>query len=971
MDDTGTWFIATFEFGEFVRQKGTVVWATGHPGSGKTILASISIEHLEVRFSGRSDVAILYAFLRYSEKHTLLQIIAGLLAQLVRCHPVAFSHLLPTYKHADVHKDELSCSDAVKLLKSSLGLFSDTFIVIDGLDEVNDTTKDGLLKVLTSVHANILVTCRPLDLFMRRHTPRALHIPVQAQTRDIEVYVSERIKDSTRLASILAEHPDIAERFTALIQEKSKGMFLLAKLQMELVLERCATIGSLLAALRTLPSGINDMYHHTMDRISALSEEEVSIAHRAILWIHHARDELSPEDLQHALAFSYQDNEFVEDHRVSIPVLLSICCGLVTVEDGDLGKRVIRFIHYSTQEFMKGVTFSDLPDPHDLLAVTSVARVEPHMRMLTVGLKSEEWGSGVAASWDEHMDPLLRYAHRNWGHHAKICDNQHGLNPFIHTFLSKYSTYTTSDYHGHVSKVLPGLSFAAAHDLANLISSRILPYVPTHSAPTPFHISAQRGHTATLHALLKNYRGVNVKDESGSTPLHHCVSRRSQLVPDVARLLLHLSPSDTWRAFPSEVIDINAQDHDGCSAFFEACRNFNDLPIECLNDRTGPEGRILHLFASHPGIEVDLPDAAGDTPLSHACGSYRTSGVAQFLLSSIPTLKIDTSNKRGETPFMRACENLSVTVVNCFLSRDPGVLHCLQEDYEGKTALERIVAYDGETLTRNRIPQGIDGRLLVHQIIRILLQHASHVRMVPTATKHAEGLPSIYQVRASRAEQSPTFVCLEEGHRRYEDGRTALMLLVDYPVTLEYLVSVNLDNSDFINAQDSDGRCALMYACSGQVPASTSFSVHVLISHPSININLRDRTGMSALDYALCSENIHVLNQLLGHPSWDAPAIRNAVITAVQELKIHSKAIQGLLEAQQVQIAFSNNSATADATLLMAGLLHRADCMDILEQAVKECVFRCPSKGLFRTVSVRNPHSSGFVRWFSAEEWPY
>ncbi|KAF5332475.1 hypothetical protein D9611_005348 [Ephemerocybe angulata] len=84
MDDTGTWFIATFEFGEFVRQKGRVVWATGLPGSGKTILASISIEHLEVRFSGRSDVAILYAFLRYSEKPTFLQIIAGLLTQYIK-----------------------------------------------------------------------------------------------------------------------------------------------------------------------------------------------------------------------------------------------------------------------------------------------------------------------------------------------------------------------------------------------------------------------------------------------------------------------------------------------------------------------------------------------------------------------------------------------------------------------------------------------------------------------------------------------------------------------------------------------------------------------------------------------------------------------------------------------------------------------------------------------------------------------
>ncbi|KAF6761409.1 hypothetical protein DFP72DRAFT_1003304 [Ephemerocybe angulata] len=344
MDNTGNWFIATFEFGEFVRQKGTVVWATGIPGSGKTILASISIEHLEDTFSRRSDVAVLYAFLRYSEKPTLLQIIAGLLTQLVSCHNVALSHLLPVYQRAKTHRDELSCSEAVKLLRSSLSLFSDTFIVIDGLDEVDDATKDGLLHVLIPLNAHILFTCRPLELFMGRHTPRALHIPVQAQTKDIELYVAERIKESTTLASILSEHPSVAESFTALIKEKSNGMFLLARLQMELVLERCANIGSLLKALETLPSGIHDMYRLTMDRISSQSEEKVSIAHRAFIWIFHANEGLSPEDLQHALTFSYENKKFVEDDSVSIPVLLSICCGLVTVEDRKGGRRVVRFI---------------------------------------------------------------------------------------------------------------------------------------------------------------------------------------------------------------------------------------------------------------------------------------------------------------------------------------------------------------------------------------------------------------------------------------------------------------------------------------------------------------------------------------------------------------------------------------------------------------------------------------------------
>ncbi|KAF5332616.1 hypothetical protein D9611_005341 [Ephemerocybe angulata] len=1007
MDNTGTWFIATFEFGEFVRQKGTVVWATGIPGSGKTILASISIEHLEDTFSRRSDVAVLYAFLRYSEKPTLLQIIAGLLTQLVSCHDVALSHLLPVYQRAKTHRDELSCSEAIKLLRSSLSLFSDTFIVIDGLDEVDDATKDGLLHVLIPLNAHILFTCRPLELFMGRHTPRALHIPVQAQTKDIELYVAERIKESTTLASILSEHPSVAESFTALIKEKSNGMFLLARLQMELVLERCANIGSLLKALETLPSGIHDMYRLTMDRISSLSEEKVSVAHRTFLWILHAKEDLSPKDLQHALTFSYEAKEFVEDDSVSIPVLLSICCGLVTVEkrqDMDMPrtwhdtKEVIRFIRcvastcftryhliweidYSTQEFMKGLAFSHLPKPHDLLSVTSVA-------CLTTALKPPEITITELLT-REHL-PLLLYALRNWGHHAKICDDQRSLSHFIRdSFLSKYRTHVFSYRNGSLwSEVSPGLSLAAAYDLVNLISSRTLPYSPAHGTKTPFHIAAEHGHISSFRALLKNYSGVHVRDKDGRTPLHHRVLPRLRWEPnrepESVQQLLSLSRSDTWRAFPSEIVDINAQDKDGHSPFFEACSSWPDpSSIEPLHDKES----ILRLFLSHPAIDVDLPDSNGDTPFSHACSFEDSHGVAQFLISSLPNLKVDTRNKWGETPFMHACDAWSEIRVKWFLSRDPGGCHFPhQEDDEGNTALERVVAYEGFAAARNR-----EGRSTfnlrdyqkteewfealevclrgIEPIIRILSQHASYVRMVRAGH---ESLP-IYQLRTSRPNwQSPTVhVCLNDGHRRYEDERTSLMLLASYPAAVKYLVSENGDNPDFINAQDTDGRCALMYVCFGQDSEGAESSVRILTSCPSIDIHLRDRDGMSALDYAMYSKNTKALHVLLGHPSWNPPAIRKAVITAAQELKIPSEALRDLLQTQQIQDAFSSNTDKEDLTMLKETLLRRVDCRAIVEEVVEGCVFRCPSKGLFRTISVEPPHPSGFVRWFSAEEWPY
>ncbi|KAF6748362.1 hypothetical protein DFP72DRAFT_574848 [Ephemerocybe angulata] len=967
MDNTGTWLIATFEFGEFVKQKGMVVWATGLPGSGKTILASISVEHLEDTFSGRPDVAILYAFLRYSEKHTLLQIIAGLLSQLVSSHAVALTHILPSYQRAKKHRDELSCSEAVRALKVIVSLFSDTYIVIDGLDEVDDTTKDGLLRVLTSLQAHILVTCRPLELFMRRHTPQALHIPVQAQTRDIEVYVTERIRESTKLEAILKANPAVSDSFTRLIKEKSQGMFLLARLQMELVLEKCTTIGSLLKALETLPTGVNDMYQVTMNRINSQSEEDASIANRTFIWLLHARGPLSPEDVQHALTFSYQDLVFHEENLVSIPMLLSICCGLVTVEvEKETGKNVVRFIHYSTQEFMNTLPFIGFPHPHSLLAVTSVACVEPSLAAFVSTLDSRLKRLPASPNHPALGMPLLKYALHHWGHHTKVCELQGISIPFIQSFLSKHDVYVVMHYE-YRSPQQPfegcgGLALAVMHDLVNLISSGTLSYTPTHGTETPFHIASKLGRIAALRALLRNYSGVHVRDEDGCTPLHFVYD------VEVAQTLLDLSPTDLWRAFPSEVIDINAQDEEGMTAFFRVCigynADYNHWTSYSVWHPNGASWKLLRLLASIPNIDPNLPTQRQETAFSNLLCKHEihqerrdSEKIARFLTSTFPNLTVDNYSLTKETPFMRACTSFMHSLVAWFLSRncssDPDFL--CQEDEKGLTALEQMVdrgwlplddndeeSQDGPLEAQDEEKQGglfdlpevrfSNDNARALEVMDMLTSHGGIVRV--SSRPSTQGSLPIYHLGTSGSEEClfPA-VCLNDSPaRRYEDGRTALMLLATFPLAVGYLISRIRENEIQINAQDDTGRCALMYACFGQDTSRAFQSVAVFISFPSIDIHLRDRDCMSALDYAVYSRNSKALDVLLEHPSWDPPTLANAVITAAQN---HNIVLRDLLTLLQTQKVRNLNAADGEfADFLKATLRSRPDCTDFLVEMV-------------------------------------
>ena len=105
----------------------------------------------------------------------------------------------------------------------------------------------------------------------------------------------------------------------------------MAHLQMN-VLRSCTSVYGLYEALKDLPSGIDDMYNLTLERIEGQSVGDVSIARRVITWLLHSREPLSVALIRHALSFSMEQLAINPTDLAPVGLILSSCQGLICLE---------------------------------------------------------------------------------------------------------------------------------------------------------------------------------------------------------------------------------------------------------------------------------------------------------------------------------------------------------------------------------------------------------------------------------------------------------------------------------------------------------------------------------------------------------------------------------------------------------------------------------------------------------------
>ncbi|KAJ7349597.1 hypothetical protein DFH08DRAFT_696408, partial [Mycena albidolilacea] len=358
---TGGWLLEDSCFQQWELNSGGTVICTA--GSGKTILVSMVVDHLNTQAQNRNvGVACIYLNHKEIEVQTVSNVLSGVWRQLVFGKDIT-SQVQELYNQHTEKGTRPSLDNIHLALCAAITQFSKVYIVVDAVDEYPENQRHLLFNRLTELRStvNLMITSRP------HITPIADSevLQIYANDKDIQIYVDGYIKQSPQLSKLVKMKPELEEKIGTKMRNTVDRMFLLARLHL-VSLDTKRTPRAVLQALDKLPSNLDETYSRAMERIKDQDEEAREIAHSTFIWVANAKRLLTVEEIRVALAIEPGTNQLDVDNMLDIDTILSVCAGLIIVDEEH---SIVRLVHYTAQEYWDRVQAPQFPD-----AQTNVTR---------------------------------------------------------------------------------------------------------------------------------------------------------------------------------------------------------------------------------------------------------------------------------------------------------------------------------------------------------------------------------------------------------------------------------------------------------------------------------------------------------------------------------------------------------------------------------------------------------------------
>ncbi|THY42459.1 ankyrin [Aureobasidium pullulans] len=381
---TGLWMFEEETMKQWLDGTVSILWCPGDPGSGKSVAMSIVVEHLE-HLRAKENIAVAYTYCVYNQEHqTAANFLASLLAQFALQSAELSTDLTECWKIYHRKLAKPSSPEYVRLLRAVRGQFRKSYILVDALDEFPETERQSLIRDLKTFTPDIqiLVTSRNVPS-IQSHFQDAACMQIRAREEDVRIALVARIEDEKFLSSAVNVNPTLRDDIINAITQKTEGMFLIAELHIT-ALSQEDNVRDVREKLENLPSEIADTYTQTMARIDNQKPRQAERARQVLCWLTHACRPLQVRELQQALAVRPTDKEFVHGGETSIDALLSYCMGLVIVDKqssehpsrtgtGEMtyaSVDIVRYVHYTAQEFFNDLRCRTFPEGHYLVAQT-------------------------------------------------------------------------------------------------------------------------------------------------------------------------------------------------------------------------------------------------------------------------------------------------------------------------------------------------------------------------------------------------------------------------------------------------------------------------------------------------------------------------------------------------------------------------------------------------------------------------
>ncbi|KAJ7696962.1 hypothetical protein B0H17DRAFT_1266668 [Mycena rosella] len=345
---TAEWILGDDCFTQWEAGSGRILWGRGIPGAGKTVLASVVVDHLQKK-NVKKNIGVACIYLNHKETGTQTpsNLLASLLSQLVLDKTIASTSAVQIQKMFQQHSPKRTrpeLAEISEILSLVVAEWSKVYIIVDGLDEYPVDDQKTLLEHLTAMGVCLMLTSR--------HNVTLPNIDaetfdIRGTKQDIQKYVEEQITHSSDLRSIIGSSglsQDIIEKIVC----NADGMFLLARLHVA-SFKACTTIAKIREKLKNLTGDLDGAYNEAIDRINHQHEQRKKLALSVLTWVANAKRLLTVPELQNAVAVKPDANSFDPENCPEISIILTACAGLVIV---DQQSERVRLVHATTQKYL-------------------------------------------------------------------------------------------------------------------------------------------------------------------------------------------------------------------------------------------------------------------------------------------------------------------------------------------------------------------------------------------------------------------------------------------------------------------------------------------------------------------------------------------------------------------------------------------------------------------------------------------
>ncbi|KAI8166427.1 Vegetative incompatibility protein HET-E-1 [Colletotrichum sp. SAR 10_70] len=234
---TGMWLERLPIFQTWLMSPGSRLWLSGIPGAGKTVLAGSIIGHALARSS--NTVATGFFFCDYKNETTqrLVSILGALAHQLAKQNEQAYVMLEEYY--CELHPEKgLSGSpdpdDLMKVILTMAQLFDQVYLIIDGLDECQDTTGEVVRALCAIAEGSDEISMAVLsrnEENIRDHLSDPeidfVNVQIAAHKEDITEYVTSEIQQRIRTKRLHFEDLSLEGEIVDGLVEGANGMYVL------------------------------------------------------------------------------------------------------------------------------------------------------------------------------------------------------------------------------------------------------------------------------------------------------------------------------------------------------------------------------------------------------------------------------------------------------------------------------------------------------------------------------------------------------------------------------------------------------------------------------------------------------------------------------------------------------------------------------------------------------------------------